>query len=459
MRDQNRPPPPVSRAALLRYSVLAQVEALLLSGWSPGEAVREVAGRTHADADGRPAQVSVRTLQRWRAAYDRDTFEALEPRSRTRTETSVALSEALVEFLRAEKERDPRSSVPELLRRAEARAIIPSALSIDRTTVWRACRRMGLPTRARPSKREGDMRRWRYPRRMQCVLGDGKHFRAGAARVRRVALFFIDDATRYGLDVLVGTSESTALFLRGLYEMTTRHGLADLYYLDRGPGFISNDTLAVVQGGLRARLIHGKSAYPQGRGAVERFNRTAGDWVLRALDGAAEVDPACEALTVRLRHFLERYNNTPHETLDKDTPRQRWEAGRPLNFPEDHADLYRRFVVREPRKVSADHVIKAGGRLWETPRGLGDSWVEVARHVLDGRLWVLHQGRMVELAELDPHANAIEPRGDSLAGAPPVAGEGIPATAAGLAFNEDMRSLVDPDGGFRDTEHHKENDS
>ena len=458
MKDPHRPPLPVSCEALLRYSVLSQVEALLLSGWSPGEVVREVAGRKHAYADGRPAALSVRTLQRWRAAYAAGNLEALEPDSRRRTETSVALSEALVEFLRGEKERDPRASVPELLRRAEARNIIPSALSIDRTTVWRACRRMGLPTRARPSKREGDMRRWRYPHRMQCVLGDGKHFRAGAARLRRVALFFIDDATRYGLDVLVGTSESTELFLRGLYEMTAKHGLADLYYLDRGPGFISNDTLAVVQGGLKAWLIHGRSAYPQGRGAVERFNRTAGDWVLRSLDGAVDVDPACEALTLRLRHFLERYNDTPHETLGNDTPRQRWEAGRPLRFPEDQVDLYRRFVVREPRKVSADHVIKAGGRLWETPRGLGDRWVEVARHVLDSRVWVLHEARMVELAELDPHANATALRG---AGAPPVACEGIPVTAAGLAFDEDLRPLVDPDGGFGDTEHdeqHKEND-
>ena len=180
------------------------------------------------------------------------------------------------------RQRDPRASVPELLRRAVARGIVAAELRIDRTTAWRACRRLGLPTRARPSKREGDLRRWRYPHRMQRVLADGKHFRAGATRLRRVALFFIDDATRYGLDVLVGTSESTELFLRGLYEVVLRHGLADLFYLDRGPGFISHDTLAVVQGGLGAWLIHGAARYPQGRGAVERFNRTASERVLRA---------------------------------------------------------------------------------------------------------------------------------------------------------------------------------
>ena len=459
MNDSHRPPPAASSEALLRYTVLAQVEALLLSGWALSEAVREVAERKHVHPDGRPVHVSVRTLQRWRAAYLAGNFAALEPRSRPRIETSIALSEALIGFLRTEKQGDPRASVPELLRRAEQQGIIGSALSVDRTTVWRACRRMGLPTRVQPSKREGDMRRWRYPQRMQCVLADGKHFRAGARRLRRVALVFLDDATRYGLEGLVGTSESARLFLLGLYDMVIKHGLAELLYLDRGPGFISADTLEVVQGGLGAWLIHGKARYPQGHGALERFNRTADEQLLRALDGAAEVDPACEALTLRLRHYLDRYNDTPHETLGGDTPRQRWEAGRPLRFPEDPAELYRRFVVREDRKVSSDHVIKIDGRLWEAPRGLGDSWVQVTRHVLDGRLWVLHEGRMVELAELDPHANATERRGYAADGQP-LASEGVPRTAASLAFDRDLCPLVGPDGGFDDgqEEHNKENE-
>ncbi|MQG59511.1 MAG: transposase [SAR202 cluster bacterium] len=449
MNDQYRPPLSVSPQALMRYSILAQLEALLLSGSSPNDAVSKIAGQEHAYPDGRPVRVSVRTLQRWRSAYASGGIEALVPRSRKRTETSMTLSEALVAFFRDEKHHDPRASVPELLRRARVRGIIAEDLPVDRSTAWRACRRMGLPTRARPSKREGDMRRWRYPHRMQCVLADGKHFRAGGARLRRVALFFLDDATRYGLDGIVGTSESVELFLHGLYGMVGKHGLMDLLYLDKGPGFRSNDTLAVVQGGLRAWLIHGTTRYPQGHGAIERFHRTADEQLLRSLDGNLEVDPDCHALTLRLRHFLDRYNDTPHETFAGDTPRQRWEAGRPLRFPEDQADLYRRFVVREPRKVSADHVIKADGRLWEAPRGLGGTWAEVTRHLLDGRYWVLHEGRMVQLAELDVHANATGHRG-YIGDDQPVSPEGIPATAARLAFDHDLRPLVDSEGGFRD---------
>ena len=345
MNDPTRPPLPVSASALLRYLVVAEVEALVLRGWPAGAAVRHVAGAPRVDLDGRPVRISVRTLQRWRTAWASGKLAALEPQQRTLTTTSLALSPELVTFLRTEKQRDARASVPELVRRARERGIISVDAKIDRTTVWRACRRIGLPTRQRPHKREADTRRWRYAERMQCVLADGTHFRAGAARLRRVALFFLDDATRYGLDVLVGTAESSELFLRALYEVVMHHGLADLYYLDKGPGFIAKDTLAVVQGGLGALLIHGATRYPEGHGAIERFHRTAYDQVLRSFDGAADVDPACEALTLRLRHFLNRYNDTPHETLGKDTtPRQRWEQGRDLRFPTDDADLYRRFV-------------------------------------------------------------------------------------------------------------------
>lgn len=452
MNDSSRPPLAVSATVLVRSLVVGEVEALVLRGYPAGAAVRHVARSDRVDLDGRPLRVSVRTVQRWRTAWAAGGLAALEPQSRTRTATSLALSPQLITFLRTEKQRDARASVPELVRRARERGVIPADARIDRTTVWRACRRMGLPTRQRPHKREADTRRWRYAQRMQCVLADGKHFRAGAARLRRVALFFLDDATRYGLEVLVGTAESSALFLRGLYEVVMHHGVADLYYLDKGPGFISKDTLAVVQGGLRALLIHGASRYPEGHGAIERFHRTAHDQVLRSLDGAADVDPACAALSLRLRHFLNRYNDTPHETLGKDTtPRQRWEQGRALRFPTDEADLYRRFVVRAMHKVSNDHVIKADGRLWEAPRGSARSWVEVARHVLDGRLWVQHRGRMLELAELDPHANATEPRGSGNTAPQPdagVDGEKLPATAAGIAYANDTRPLVDDEGGF-----------
>jgi transposase InsO family protein len=449
MNDEALPyPMPPSPEALFRRFVLGQVEALVQSGCKVGRAVRTVAQRAHVSYDGRTGRrLSASTIKRWRAAFLAHGVQGLEPKPRPRTEDSEVLPAELVAFVKSEKRRDKGVSVPELIRRAVEHGIIPAISVVHRATVWRTVQRLGLPTRHKPSKHEADTRRWAYPHRMQCVLCDGKHFRAGATRAKRVALFFLDNATRYGLDVLVATAESTEVFLNGLYHLGLCFGLADRFYLDHGPGFISLDTHAVITA-LDAWLILGKTAYPEGHGAVERFNQTAQNQVLRSLDGAADVDPNCENLTLRLRHYLRRYNDTPHEALNGQTPQQRWLADpRPLTMPESQQVFRDKFVVREARSVSKDHVIKHDGKLWEAPRGLARAQIEVIRHVLDGHLYVQHHGHLVRLHQVDLAANATDRRGypgDDL----PQPDEGVPTTAATLAFNRDYAPITAPDGGF-----------
>ncbi len=310
----NREPRP-SLAALSRYQVVCQVRASVLVGQTLAQSVREVSAGVHELVDGECKKVSARTLYRWLRAYDAGGLTALEPAPRRRTATSDALPEVWVEFVRAEKTTDPAASVPEIMRRASAQGL--SVEDVHRATVWRLCQRLSVPTRMRPTKRDGDMRRFSYPNRMMMVLSDGKHFRAGATRARRVALFFLDDATRYGLHVVVGTKgESAELFLRRLYELICKFGLMSMLYLDHCPGFISSDTIRVVAQLPGAQLIHGKKRYPEGHGKVERFNQTMQNAVLRSLDGAADADPAVTALELRLRHALEQYNVTGQRCRD-----------------------------------------------------------------------------------------------------------------------------------------------
>ena len=440
-----------SPTALFRFSVVSQVLSRLLGGQQRAQAVGDVVAAEHATPDGELRRVSRRTLQRWLAAYDKKGLAGLEPASRQKTIASTVLPQELLSFLGHEKQIDSRASVPELIRRARELKIISATEPVCRTTVWRACRRMGLATRRRSSKREADMRRFNYPHRMMMVLADGKHFRAGEARQRRVALFYLDDATRYGLAVIVGTSESTELFLHGLYEMIRKVGYCDILYLDHGSGFVSDDTQAVVAQLPFGHLVYGTAGYPEGHGKIERLNQTAKADVLRAVDGAADVDPDCGALTLRLQHYLERqYNLRPHAALAGQSPQQRWHADpRPLRFPRDEDDLSRHFLVTETRRVSRDHVISYGGQLYEVPRPLAASQVEVHRHILSEHLFVPWQGRLVRLHLLDPEANASG--GRTAAGEEPSAGEdAVPRTAATIAFDRQWRPIIDADGGYRD---------
>lgn len=444
MTDQ----PHQSSRALFRYSIVSMVIARMQAGESPAVAVRTVAAREHVFFDGSSRRISERSVYRWLQAFRRHGIAGLDPKGRQAVSSSSILPAKLVDFLIAEKRRDPEASVPELLRRARVRGILEPGQVVPRSTVYRTCKRLGLPLARRKAARDRDARRFAYPHRMDMVLCDGKHFRAGERRIKRAVLFYIDDATRYVLHCVVGPTETKELFLRGLYECIVKHGYMAAVYLDRGPGFIAEDTIAVMAK-LGIPLLHGEAGYKEGRGKVERFNRTAKADLLRSLDGRPDVDPDCGALELRIRHYTERvYAHQPHEGLRGDTPWRRFHADpKPLRFPEDRQSLQASFEIWIVRRVSADHVVSVDSVDYEMPRGYGGRKVVLRRRVLDGGVRFLHEGRIIELHPVDLHGNARAPRarGDAEDDPPQAI---PPATAADLSFQHDFGPVVDDDGGL-----------
>lgn len=314
---QNKP----SAEALFRYLVVSMILAREQQGETRPVAIDAIAAEGHPVTDGRTRKVSSRTLYRWMNAFERCGFKGLLPSVREPKTESLVIPLALLDFFKQQKELDPKTSIPELIRRAKELHLIDDTTEVDRTTVWRWLKRMGAnTTRSATHRTYRDKRRFAYPHRMDMVLCDGKHFRAGASRLRRVAIFFLDDATRLGLQVVVGTSETAELFLRGLFESISRYGAMSALYVDNGSGFTAHDSIAVLQQ-LNVLFIRGEAGYPEGRGKIERFNQTALTHCLRNLDSNPGVNPSCSSVELRLRHFLfHQYNHTPHEGLDRQTP-------------------------------------------------------------------------------------------------------------------------------------------
>lgn len=446
-RDCDEPSP----EALFRYRLISELASRVLRGEDHADVVRDVAAQDHHDLKGQPRRVSERTLYRGLAQHKAQGFTGLLPERRRRVDRSVVLADTLLDFIGSQKAKDPRASLPELIRRAWQTGLLRPHDRVDRTTLYRALLRMGIDVgRHKRRRSDRDTRRFQYPHRMQMVLSDGKHFRAGATRARRLALFFLDDATRLGLDALVGTSESASLFLGGLYDTTRRFGIADIYYLDHGPGFIAQDTVDIVRK-LGALLVHGEAAYPEGHGKIEKFNQTALHDFLRGYDGRADIDPDPSALSLRLKHYLrEVYNHRPHESLHGATPWERFSQDeRPLRMPPSDEELRSRFVLHLQRTVTADHTVSYDSVDYEIPRGHAGKSIVVHRRLLDHRLAVLHEGRLVDIHPVDLHTNArarrARPRHD-----PHDTQHPLPPSAADLAFERDFSPVVDRDGGFDD---------
>lgn len=439
-----------SPEALFRFLIVSAVLARRLGGLSQRGAVAAVADQPFPTLEGGAARsASTRSIYRWISAFSAGGVAALEPMERPADLASAVLSAEFLAFVTSEKSRDARASVPELVKRARLRGVVAPDERVDRVTVWRAVRRMGVTTKRSRKPHDGDSRRFEYPNRMQMLLCDGKHFRAGSTRAKRVALFLLDDATRLGLHVVVGTAESEALFLRGLYEMVRKNGLFDLTFLDHGPGFIARGTAKVIKN-LGALLVLGTVGYPPGRGKIERFNQTAENAILRSLDGQADVDPDCGALEVRLGHWLrEIYNHEKHESLGM-TPRERWDRDdRSLRFPDDAAALRRRFVVFETRRVTKDHTVSVDSIDLEVPKGYAGQTIELHFQLLDGAVAMPHDGRLLTLHPVDTHKNAVSGRARTAApDTEPTAP--LPPSAATLSFRRDLEPIVGPDGGFTD---------
>ena len=219
-----------SAEAIFRYSVVSQVLTRELGGELRSSAVEAVADSIHITMAGEIREARIRTIYRWLAAHEAEGFKGLIPKERVRDQYSVVLPLSLLDFFKAQKTLDPQASVPELIKRSQKLGLQGSETA-NRITVWRSLNRMGVDTAPRKSIRTRDARRFAYPHRMNMLLCDGKHFRAGIQRLRRVALFFLDDATRKGLEVVVGTSENAPLFLRGLYQVFSRYGLSNAIYM------------------------------------------------------------------------------------------------------------------------------------------------------------------------------------------------------------------------------------
>lgn len=443
--------------ALFRYSVVSQVMGLTARGIPMRTAIKQIAATKHLSPNGKLVTVGERSIYRWLKTLKDKGFDGLFDASRIRQEQAGTLPDGFYEFLQRQKLSDDLLSIPEVLRRAEKKELISSVDDLSRTTVWRACRKLDLPTTRKGLLKHRDMRRFAYEHRMQMVLCDGKHFKVGPKRVKRVAMMFLDDATRYALHGVCGPSESTQLFLRGLYEVIKLHGFMTCLYVDNGAGFIADDTKEICAK-LGIKLIHGEAGYPEGHGKIERFNRTFKQDALRHLDGHPDVDTRFSSLELRINSYIKNdYGKRYHEGV-KGIPEKLFVSDSiPLSFPPSIDELTCHFVIKESRKVSKDNCISFDGTAYELPLGYAGTHQEIWRRALEGRLLFLHEGELIELKAVDIHGNARNKRQKPKPIEDAPTHTGAEYTPSGEAtYQQNYGPIVDEDGGFSIKQEKKE---
>lgn len=440
---------PLKNRVLDRYAVLSVVFSKQAMGMSLREAIVEATKLQFYSAAGNPIRLSSRAIYRWFSDFKRSGLAGITPRPRFPKAISRTLSAEFIAFMVNEKRVDTDASIPDIIRRSEIKGIAKAG-QVSRSTAWRAARKANLPIFSDKRPKGEDMRRFAHANRMVMILCDGKHFRAGAKKRKRVVFFYIDDCSRKVITAVVGKSETARLFLRGLYKVIETAGMMDTLYLDRGSGFTAKVALTICAR-LGISLIHGRARYPPGRGKIERFNQTCLNDLLRSIAQDPAADSDCRALEYRINHYISQdYNLRQHEGIGGLSPENKWMSdSRPLRLPSDIKLLEGHFIVSTQRQVSRDNVVMVKSTGFEMPSGYAGLRVEVFNHILENRFSVLHEGKHVMILPVDLKANArAERRRRVEKEMPPPPGP--VKTAAQLLFDRDHKTIVTSGGDYYD---------
>lgn len=351
--------------ALFRYALIRPLADPALSAAERGKLVRELAAQAHVGPFGEPVTVSRASLDRWIRTWRAGGFDALIPAERQvqpRTDTSV-----LELAVRLKRERPARTAA-HIARIIEAeRGWAPTARTVQRHFVRRELNTR--PDGAAPKA----FGRFEASAPDQLWVSDGLH--GPIVEGKRAVLFaLLDDHSRYVVGHRWGHGEDTLGMQAALHDAAKTHGCPQRLYCDNGSAY-SSAQLAWSAAVLDIKIVHSAPGRPQGRGKIERWNRTVRDQFLveietRGADGGSPVGSLADLNRLFAVWLHQQYHRSRHSETGA-TPAERYHAaGRARPPRPDPALLRRAFLWREQRKVTSFATVALHGNRYEVEPAL-----------------------------------------------------------------------------------------
>jgi len=304
--------------------------------------------------------ISGRTLRRYVAAFKQGGFDALLPEERKDKGVCKAIPpEALELAAQLRKELPSRSA-------ERIRQILASeGYSVARSTLERHLRQQGLSGReikaeqkqvaSRRFNRQGRNTLWQSDLKYGSYLPDPNH---PGHKMRTYLMAMIDDATRLVVHAEFYDNQKLPSLEDTLRKATIKCGVPDNLYVDQGKIFVSQ-WLRLACAKLRIRHLNTRAYSPEAKGKIERWNRTADEFIEEA---RLEKPQTLEQLNGLFRAWLsEGYNHREHSALAGKTPAQAFtQDTKALRFPSPEA-LRDAFLWEKTPKVDKSGCISLNG--------------------------------------------------------------------------------------------------
>ena len=309
-----------NQIALFRYGIIAPlVTKGETSPQERGDFFRDAAEKEYRHPDGRTVSVSSDTVYRYFRKYSEGGFDALRPVGRSDLGKTRKLSDDITSqiiYLHREYPRLPCTLIYQKL--LDNGTITEDTVSLS--TITRFVSNLKKEELC-PGK---EMRRYELAHINEVWYGDssaGPYLRDGNNRIKTWIIALIDDASRMIVGIGIFTNDNYVNLLAVIRSAVIRYGKPKTLKFDNGASYRSHQ-MELLGARMGTAISYAPPRTPQGKAKIERFFRTLKD---RWMSGLNMNDfKSLEELRESLIVYVQKYNQTPHSSLDNKTPQDRF---------------------------------------------------------------------------------------------------------------------------------------
>jgi hypothetical protein len=394
-----------NQIALFRYGIIAPlVTKGETSPQERGDFFRDAAEKEYRHPDGRTVSVSSDTVYRYFRKYSEGGFDALRPVGRSDLGKTRKLSDDITSqiiYLHREYPRLPCTLIYQKL--LDNGTITEDTVSLS--TITRFVSNLKKEELC-PGK---EMRRYELAHINEVWYGDssaGPYLRDGNNRIKTWIIALIDDASRMIVGIGIFTNDNYVNLLAVIRSAVIRYGKPKTLKFDNGASYRSHQ-MELLGARMGTAISYAPPRTPQGKAKIERFFRTLKD---RWMSGLNMNDfKNLEELRESLIVYVQKYNQTPHSSLDNKTPQDRFFEEGSLIYRFDEERINKTFLLEDERTVSADNVIVIENKEYEVDYKYAGRRLLIRYSADLSKIYSVDRktGEMEEIHLLDKYKNSL----------------------------------------------------
>ena len=304
-----------------------------------------------------------RTLRRYLSGYRNDSLNALKPKTRKDKNSLRKISQEILTAANELRREEPKRSADRIIAILISEDLIKKG-EISRSTLNRHLKRIGASAKEITACRQPTGRRFVRVGRNTLWQSDvkyGPYISSGKKKIRTYLVSIIDDATRYICHSEFYETQGLSALEDCLRKAILKCGIPDNLYVDNGKIYRSN-WLKLACARLCIRLMNAKPYQPEGKGKIERFNRTTEEFMRES-----KLQPAKDIreFNILYQTWLEDgYNRREHSSLKK-SPHLAFHTDEKNIRLSTTEVIKKAFMREETRKVDKSGCFTINGILFE----------------------------------------------------------------------------------------------